>query len=315
MILIQPKVESNEPATNFAIEEFVARNCDIEQDYLFLYRNKPSVIIGKNQNPFLEIDIQYLNEQNIPMVRRISGGGTVFHDLGNLNFCFITKSTRDNFNRYTQFLEPIVQFLNNLGVPAEINKRNDIIVNGKKVSGNAQFTSRNRMFSHGTLLFNANLQHLENLLNARTHTISTKSTASVRSIVTNISSHIKEPQSIDTFKNELSSYLNNNLNKAPFHFTEKEWHKVQELAEEKFKTWEWNWGRTPKFSLKIEELSLELHIQNAIIVDIILKNKNPEILQLTSILKAQKYDRPHLSTTLKKAGLGHLLPQIFPFIK
>ena len=112
-----------DPAINLAIEEFAVRNLDISKDYLFLYINRPAVIIGKHQNPFEEINLECARKNKVAVLRRISGGGTVYHDPGNLNFCFITQNTLHNFNTYKQFLSPIVFMLNSLGVKAEINSR------------------------------------------------------------------------------------------------------------------------------------------------------------------------------------------------
>jgi len=151
MYLIKTPPTTN-PYLNIAIEEYAVRNLDMSHDYLFIYSNAPSVVIGKNQNPFMEVNLPFLKTNNIKLARRISGGGAVYHEPGNLNFCYITESTKENFNNYKKFLNPIIEYLNSLGIPAVINQRNDIEVEGLKISGNAQFTSRNRMLSHGTLL-------------------------------------------------------------------------------------------------------------------------------------------------------------------
>src|SRR5688500_457223 len=142
---------------NLALEEYVFRNKPSDDDVLLFYVNAPSVIIGRNQNTIEEIDPDVVAARNIQVVRRISGGGAVYHDLGNLNFSFMTPKVIGRFNRYDEFTRPVTDVLRELGVPAELGGRNDILAGGRKISGNAQFARPDRMFSHGTLLFDSNL--------------------------------------------------------------------------------------------------------------------------------------------------------------
>ena len=142
---------------NLALEEHVLRNRIESDDLLLFYINAPAIIIGRNQNTIEEINADVVNDRGIRVVRRISGGGAVYHDLGNLNFSFMTRAVSARFNRYDLFNEPVVEVLRALGVPAEIGGRNDILAEGRKISGNAQFASAGRMFSHGTLLLDSNL--------------------------------------------------------------------------------------------------------------------------------------------------------------
>src|SRR5690625_7429060 len=149
-----------DPYINLAIEEYVLKNFGEKDTYLLFYVNEPSIIVGKNQNSVEEINTDYVDENNIKVVRRLSGGGAVYHDLGNLNFSFITKDDGDSFHDFQKFTQPVVDALNKLGVPAELVGRNDLLVEGRKISGNAQFATKGRVFGHGTLMFDYGMEHV-----------------------------------------------------------------------------------------------------------------------------------------------------------
>ncbi|MBK7159525.1 MAG: lipoate--protein ligase, partial [Ignavibacteria bacterium] len=147
-------IENNnitDPFINLSLEEYCVRKLDMKDDYLLFYINEPSIIIGKHQNTIEEINAKYVNENNINVVRRISGGGTVYHDKGNLNFSFMTKHSQKSIHNFKLFTDPVIKVLNQMGVNAKLNGRNDITVEERKISGNAQFTDTKSMFSHGTL--------------------------------------------------------------------------------------------------------------------------------------------------------------------
>jgi lipoate---protein ligase len=242
-----------DPKLNLAIEEFAVRSLDISKEYLFIYSNAPSIIIGKNQNPFQEINWTFLENNEIEVIRRISGGGAVYHEAGNINFSFITQSSKENFNKYTRFLEPIVNTLNSLNANTRINKRNDLVIGNKKISGNAQFTSRNRLLSHGTLLYNADLATISKALNSPFNSIISKSTKSVHSKVTNIYDYLKKKIDIESFKNILTKALLDAFSFDGYlEFDQVQWNEIKSLAAEKYSSWDWNWGRTPKFKFLIE---------------------------------------------------------------
>ena len=160
MLFVDNK-EINNPQINLAIEEYILTHLNINESYLLFYINEPSVIIGRNQNTIEEIDTQYVEENGVKVVRRMSGGGAVYHDLGNLNYSFITKdegnSLQDNFKKFTG---PVIQALRNLGANAELMGRNDIEIDGRKVSGTAQNATGGRMYTHGTLMLNSNLDNV-----------------------------------------------------------------------------------------------------------------------------------------------------------
>ena len=187
---------STDPRYNLALEEYVLRTRFPGQECLLFYVNEPSIIIGRNQNTIEEIDPDAVESRGIHVVRRISGGGAVYHDLGNLNFSFLSPYTMGRFNRYEEFTRPVVAALRGMGVPAELGGRNDIAVDGRKISGNAQFVSGDRMFSHGTLLLDSDLTVLSQVLTPKPGKVESKGHRSVRSRVANISEFLPAPMAI-----------------------------------------------------------------------------------------------------------------------
>ncbi len=243
---------NNDPAVNLALEEYCVRNLDVENEmYLLFYINKPSVIIGKHQNTIEEINKQFVDKNGIQVVRRISGGGAVYHDFGNLNFSFITKYSPEFFHNFEKFTKPLVETLREMGVEAELGGRNDIVVGGRKISGNAQFTNLKSMFSHGTLLFNSNLDDVVQALNVKMDKIESKGIKSVRSRVANISELLSESITIHDFKERITNSIFKEYESLPLYIlTDSEWEKVHKLSEQKYRTWEWNFGRSPEFNLQ-----------------------------------------------------------------
>ncbi|WP_320045658.1 lipoate--protein ligase [uncultured Ilyobacter sp.] len=238
--------ESKDPYFNLALEEYALKN--IEEDIVIFWQNENTVVVGRNQNTHEEINSEYVNKNNVNVVRRLSGGGAVYHDGGNLNFTFITDATKDSVNNYKKFTEPVVNALKVMGVEAEFSGRNDIVVEGKKISGNAQYYFGNRLLHHGTLLFDADLSVLGKVLNVRSDKIESKGIKSVRSRVTNIYSHLKEKVSVDEFKKRL--ILNILMEGAKnYILSDRENLAVENLAKEKYRDWEWNFGKSPEFKI------------------------------------------------------------------
>ncbi|RCX20387.1 lipoate-protein ligase A [Fontibacillus phaseoli] len=238
---------------NLAIEEYALRHLPLEDDsYLLFYINAPSIIIGKHQNTIEEINAEYVKDKDIQVVRRLSGGGAVYHDLGNLNFSFITKDDGQSFHNFRKFTEPVVQALHSLGVNAEMTGRNDLQVGEQKISGNAQFATRGRMFSHGTLMFNLNLEDVQASLHANPEKFKSKSTKSVRSRVANIVDFLDRSMTIEEFRSELLQHIfgMDAASVPQYKLTEEDWAKIHEISNQRYKNWDWNYGLSPESNVK-----------------------------------------------------------------
>lgn len=240
-----------DPRINLAIEEYALKYLDMEESYLLFYINEPSIIIGKHQNTVEEIHVDYVRENQIHVVRRLSGGGAVYHDLGNLNFSFITKDDGKSFANFKKFTGPVIEALHQLGVHAELSGRNDILVDGKKISGNAQYATRGRIFSHGTLMFNVNVESVTKALNVKKEKIESKGIKSVKSRVANIIDYLDQPMTIQEFRQVLLEHIFAGQNPIPqYVLTDADWEKIHEISRERYANWDWNFGESPVFNVK-----------------------------------------------------------------
>jgi len=185
---------------NLATEEYLMNNVDVSEPCLLLYIQKPCVIIGRNQNAYQEIDFDYLRSRNIVLTRRTSGGGAVYDDLGNMSFSFVTKKDATSFGDYQSATQPIMKGLAAMGAKeVEVHGRNDLFIDGKKFSGNAMYIKKGRTYSHGTLMYDVDLEELTKVLHVAQEKIASKATKSVRKSVTNIKPYLAEQyQSMDT---------------------------------------------------------------------------------------------------------------------
>lgn len=242
-----------DPTLNLAMEEYVLKNLPAEESYFLFYINRPSIIVGKNQNTIEEVNQTYIDAHNIDVVRRISGGGAVYHDTGNLNFSFITDDDGNSFHNFQKFTEPIVQALQSLGVNAELTGRNDIQVEQAKISGNAMVKVKNRMFSHGTLMLNSDLDEVQNALKVNPAKIKSKGIKSVRKRVANIQEFLNGPLEIEEFKKIILKTIFGETEVEEYKLTDEDWENIEKLSNDKYRTWEWNYGRNPKYNFEREE--------------------------------------------------------------
>jgi lipoate-protein ligase A len=233
---------------NLALEEHVLRNRIESDDLLLFYVNAPAIIIGRNQNTIEEINADAVDARGIRVVRRVSGGGAVYHDLGNLNFSFMTRDVNARFNRYDLFNKPVVEVLRELGVPAEIGGRNDILADGRKISGNAQFATAGRMFSHGTLLLDSNLDDVTAALRPKPGKVESKGVKSIRSRVANISEFLREPITVDELRDRILARIFDTSDRArvpSLVIDDADWRSAHELLERRYGSWSWNYGEDP----------------------------------------------------------------------
>ncbi|WP_416149269.1 lipoate--protein ligase [Salipaludibacillus sp. HK11] len=239
-----------DPSINLAIEEYALRNLPIDETYLLFYVNKPSIIIGKNQNTIEEINKDYVDKEGIQVIRRLSGGGAVYHDLGNLNFSFLTKDDGDSFSNFQKFTEPVTKALANLGVDAKLSGRNDIHVGERKISGNAQYLTKGKMFSHGTLLLDSEIEKVVDALNVNEEKIRSKGIKSIRSRVANINEFLEEKLTVDELKKVLLESIFPEGKVEIYKLTEEDWRGINQISQDRYKNWNWNYGKSPKFDLQ-----------------------------------------------------------------
>ena len=242
------KNPSTNPYYNMAFDEYCLESLPIDEPVFFLWQNKPAVIVGYNQEVNTEVNLDYPKEKGIDLVRRVTGGGAVYHDLENLNYTIVGRS-EDLERDYPEYAALMMKALQALGVPATLSGRNDILVDGKKVSGFAKRVCKNRLMVHGTLMYNVDVDVLTHVLNPSTTKLQSKGIASVRSRVTNLCNYLPELSDIQAFKNRLEEILSNNYSDAEYKLSETDLAHIQQLTDEKFATWEWNYGRSPKATL------------------------------------------------------------------
>jgi lipoate-protein ligase A len=242
--------KTTDPQWNLAAEEYLFKNFD--KPVFRLWQNNNAIIIGQHQNALAEVNIEFVRKHKIPVVRRLSGGGAVFHDLGNVNFTFIDNriSNEESSEMFARFTRPIIEALNNIGVNAVLEGRNDLLIDGKKFSGNAIAIYKERVLQHGTLLFSASMQNLSEALAGRPEKFTGKSVQSNRSRVTNITEHLKSPMNINEFIDYIYSFVNSRGDSqyTRYEYTPEDIKAITALKEEKYSTDEWNYGRSPKYA-------------------------------------------------------------------
>jgi lipoate---protein ligase len=240
-------LDTNDPFFNLAVEEILLKNS--QEEYLILGINSTSVIVGKHQSSHKEVNTKFITENNIPVIRRITGGGTVFHDPGNLNFTFIRKSEEGKQVDFRKYTLPVVEFLATLGIDAKFEGKNDLKVSGFKISGNAEHVHRNRVLHHGTILFSTSLDNLRNSIRKDKSCYTTRAVESNPSPVMNLIEKLSIVRDIIGFREEMMNYFLKHIPGAIIYkLNSLEITEAEMLAEKKYKTWEWNWGYGPEYT-------------------------------------------------------------------
>lgn len=302
-----------DPHLNLALEEFLLRGVDLGEPLLLFYVNAPSVIIGRNQNTLEEIDPDYVAAHEVNVVRRLSGGGAVYHDLGNLNFSFVTPD-REHLHDFGRFTEPVIQVLRALGVPAELRGKSDIFAADKKISGNAQYASGGRMFSHGTLLFDTDLAAMLHAINPRQVQIESRAVQSVRHFVTNIRELLPQDMTLADLQQALLDGLFPDATVPTFDLSPAQWEEVKRLAESRYRTWEWNVGRSPQFNVQksarfdgVGKVDVRIDVAHGRVQDIAFFgdfNGRQDVAGLVETLRAVRYTPEDLAQALASVDLA-----------
>lgn len=302
MITLVEVPKNQSPFFYAALEEWLVRNCDCANtDYLLLYVNDACAVVGKNQCVYKELNFNFWFHEPQKVVRRVSGGGTVFHDWGNLNFAFISKFEEMKMNNYAYFNEAIRIFLNEHGVPAVFNARNDMVAGGKKISGNAQFTNRKNILSHGTLLISADLKKLGAALKANSFNIKTKAVSSVRSSVENVSSFSTALREVHLVQEQLAAALC----EKSFALNKLSLNEVALLQKEKYETYDWQFARSPDCLIACDDF--ECSISNGLFYA---KSFANSAFSFIEKLNGCRFQKTEMATRLSKAEMELLLRAI-----
>ena len=245
MILIE--TTSHDPYWNLAAEEYVFNHLPKDKTYFMLWQNANAVIVGRYQNTFAEVNADFVTSNHILVARRLSGGGAVYHDLGNVNYTFITDPGNIKELNLHAFCKPLKQALRKIGVPAEISGRNDVLIKEMKCSGCSQYIQENRVMHHGCVMFDTDLSVLSGALNYRPEKYISKGKKSIRSRVTNIAPFLDDKISVSEFKELLKKYMSDGQPLDPYHFTSADFAAIDELRNSKYCTWDWNYGLSPAY--------------------------------------------------------------------
>ena len=243
---------SRDPYFNLALEEYVFERMDKSKSYFLLWQNDNTIVVGKYQNTAEEIDQAYVDAHHIRVARRLSGGGAVYHDRGNLNFTFIVDRADAPGLNFKIFVEPVIQALARFGVHAEFTGRNDLTIDGMKFSGNAQYARRGRLLHHGCIMLDSNLTSVADALRVKEAKFDSKAVKSVRSRVTTINAHAPAPISMEDFKGALKECAMASGELEPCTLTEEDLAAIRKLRDEKYATWAWNYGFSPAYDMRRE---------------------------------------------------------------
>ena len=308
--------EITDPRINLAIETYLVQEMPLDEPILLFYINEPSIIIGRNQNTIEEINTEYVEKQGIHVVRRLSGGGAVYHDAGNLNFSFIMPDDGESFRNFGKVTQPIIDALHDMGVEgAELKGRNDLVIDDKKFSGNAMYSTNGRMFAHGTLMFDSDVNEVVNALKVRKDKIESKGIKSIRSRVTNIKPYLTDTHqnmSTEDFRQEilLKIFETDKLEDVNvYKLTEKDWERINAISDKLYRNWDWNYGRSPEFDLvrrqrfAIGSIEAKMNVSEGEIKEIKLFGDFfglGEISDVEKVLTGVKYDKESIKAAVEE---------------
>lgn len=293
---------NNDIYFNLAAEEYLLRN--LQEDVFMLWKNKPAVVVGKHQNTFREVNYLYARANDIKIARRLSGGGTVFHDEGNLNFSFIRNGEEGKLIDFRKFTDPVRKALATFGLETRFEGNNSLTLNGYKVSGNAEHVFKSRVLHHGTLLFSTEMQALGEVLKVDQDTYEDRAVKSVRSKVANIQDFLDKPINIEEFTKNMQRFFSAELSSCKmYHFSENEQNAINELVKNKYRTSNWIFGWSPRyffrkrFTVGDRELNVWLRVEKGIIKEAHVSGGPFNEKSLENLSYALK-DKPHIDETI-----------------
>ncbi|MDR3176922.1 MAG: lipoate--protein ligase [Desulfovibrio sp.] len=305
---------SMDPYFNLALEQYVFDRLDRRHEYFMLWRNRESVIVGRHQNTAAEINGVYVREHAISVVRRLSGGGAVYHDPGNVNFTFIVNAGGLGAFDFASFCRPVVAALARLGVEAEINGRNDMTIQGRKFSGNAQYRKQGRIMHHGTILYDLDLGAAAKALKPPEDKLESKGLKSVRSRIANVKSQMPGNASVEDFIAALRESMFQEYQLVPYELSPADLDGVKALRDGVYATWDWNYGASPAYAIVKErrvegcgKLEIHMNVDRGVIRDIAFFGDyfgNEDSSGLAALLRGQPPEREALAPVLAKAALG-----------
>lgn len=312
---------SNNPYYNLAFEEYLFKNLPENEEYVFLWINSPAIIVGKNQNTIEEINQHFVLEKDIKVVRRVTGGGAVYHDFGNLNFSIIKNVEGKEKIDFSVINIPIVKALEKFGINAELSGRNDLTVEGKKISGIAQSLHKRKVLNHGTILYDTDLSVLSQALNVKQDKIESKGVKSVKSRVTNIKPYMKKNIDIMEFKEILLKYIFDYLNEPfeEYKLSDEHLENIDRLCKNKYNTWEWNYGQSPDFNWKNYKrfpsgsIDIRLEIKSGIITNVKIYGDffaTKDVSELEELLKNNQYEKSKIAKTISEIEISDYLGNI-----
>jgi len=310
---------TTDPYWNLAAEEYLFKN--FSQPIFRLWQNDNAIIIGMHQNALAEINLGYVRENKIKVVRRISGGGAVFHDLGNLNFTFIDNRIKDEESSamFARFTKPIILALGKLGIDAYLEGRNDLLTDGRKFSGNAVAVYKNRILQHGTLLFSSSMKDLSKALAGRPEKFVSKSVKSNISRVTNISEHLKQPMTIKEFCSFIEKEITGTDKYERYYYTESDLKAIEQLKETKYSEDWWNLGSSPHYEFsKVTQfpgglVELYMEVTKGKISDLKIFGSyffTKDTKDIEELLKGCEHTQEAIMKRLKTINLSHYFTNI-----
>ncbi len=293
---------------NFALEAYAMHELDIADSYFMFWRTQPTLMIGQYQNALQEINLDYVEDNNINVVRRVTGGGTIYTDLGGWQFSYIFKDTKDQDIIFQKFTEPIIAALKHIGIDACHSGRNDLLIDGKKFSGNAQYIRGNLLLHHGSLLFNTDLDNLVKALSVNDEKLISKGIKSVRQRVTNIADYLDKEMTSLEFRELMLEYLTKDMQR--YTLTEEDDRRINRIKASQFDSWDWNFGKTPEFTFSREKrfqggkLVVQALVKGGIIEDVNFYGDffaKGNLSQLQNALRGCRYEYAAVERSLGKS--------------